>query len=154
MCSPRCTPAEHDHAWLVFGSFWSGIKLRRLDDRTGAAGPARLYSLAMRRRPEGAPPAPRGLPPEWEAIEAPFIVRHGGFYYLFVSWDLCCRGVDSTYRTVVGRSRRITGPYVDDKGVSMWFGLVSLKTNELRAAKGSRRQPKAARGSVNGRRLN
>ncbi len=110
------------HAWLAFGSFWSGIKLRRLDDRTGLAGDARIYSLATRRRPEGAAPVPPGLPPNWEAIEAPFIVHHGDYYYLFVSWDLCCRGTHSTYRTMVGRSRRITGPYADDRGVPMMRG--------------------------------
>jgi len=113
--------ARH-HAWLAFGSFWSGIKLRRLNDRTGLAGDAKIYSLASRSRPDNPPPAKPGLPPDWEAIEAPFIVRHGGYYYLFVSWDLCCRGTQSTYRTMVGRSRKITGPYADDKGVPMMQG--------------------------------
>jgi len=112
----------HHHAWLAFGSFWSGIKMRRLDDQTGLAGDAKIYSLATRRRPDDPPPAKPGLPPDWEAIEAPFIVHHGGYYYLFVSWDLCCRGTQSTYRTMVGRSRTITGPYVDDHAVPMMQG--------------------------------
>lgn len=110
--------------WLSFGSFWSGIKMRRLDAATGKlwATDTRLYALATRTRPEGAPPAQPNLPPDWEAIEAPFIVRHGGFYYLFVSFDLCCRGVKSTYRTMVGRSERVTGPYVDASGKAMLQG--------------------------------
>ncbi|MGH9605841.1 MAG: arabinan endo-1,5-alpha-L-arabinosidase [Terracidiphilus sp.] len=112
----------HHRAWLVFGSFWSGIKLRRLDDRTGMAGDPRLYSLATRRRPADPGPVHPGLPPNWEAIEAPFIVHHGGYYYLFVSWDLCCRGIHSTYRTMVGRSKSITGPYVDNHGTPMMRG--------------------------------
>ncbi|MGA8109092.1 MAG: arabinan endo-1,5-alpha-L-arabinosidase [Acidobacteriaceae bacterium] len=119
---PNFVLDEHHHAWLVFGSFWSGIKLRRLNDRTGLGGDAKLYSLATRRPPEHPAPAPAGLPPNWEAIEAPFIVHHGGYYYLFVSWDLCCRGIHSTYRTMVGRSTRVTGPYVDDQGVPMMQG--------------------------------
>jgi arabinan endo-1,5-alpha-L-arabinosidase len=82
----------------------------------------KLYSLATRRRPKHPAPAPPGLPPNWEAIEAPFVVHHGGYYYLFVSWDLCCRGVKSTYRTMVGRSRHVTGPYVDEQGVPMMQG--------------------------------
>ncbi|MGC2636691.1 MAG: arabinan endo-1,5-alpha-L-arabinosidase [Acidobacteriaceae bacterium] len=119
---PNFVLDEQHHAWLAFGSFWSGIKLRRLNDQTGLAGDAKIYSLATRRRPENPAPARPGLPPDWEAIEAPFIVHHGGYYYLLVSWDLCCRGTRSTYRTMVGRSKKITGPYVDDHGVPMMQG--------------------------------
>jgi arabinan endo-1,5-alpha-L-arabinosidase len=97
--------------WLAFGSFWSGIKLRRLDYRTGKLSPEddRLYSLAS-----------RAIPPR--AVEAPFIIRKGGYYYLFVSFDACCRGVDSTYNVRVGRSEAVTGPYIDHDGVGMLEG--------------------------------
>lgn len=115
---------SNGHAWLAFGSFWSGIKMRRLDERTGMldAKDTKLYSLASRAKPENAPPPPPDLPPNWEAVEAPFIVHHGGYYYLFVSWDLCCRGTKSTYRTMVGRARKVTGPYLDRDGKSMAEG--------------------------------
>jgi arabinan endo-1,5-alpha-L-arabinosidase len=43
-------------------------------------------------------------------------VRHNGYFYLFTSWDLCCRGLKSTYKTMVGRSKSIIGPYVDANG--------------------------------------
>lgn len=111
-------------AWLAFGSFWSGIKMRRLDEQTGklSSKDTKLYSLATRRRPLHPAPAKPGLPPDWEAVEAPFVVHHGGYYYLFVSWDLCCRGVKSTYRTMVGRSKYVTGPYADEDGVPMMEG--------------------------------
>lgn len=111
-------------AWLAFGSFWSGIKLRRLDETTGmiSTTDTHIYSLATRKRPADAAPAKPGLPPDWEAIEAPFIVHHGRYYYLFVAWDLCCRGTKSTYRTMVGRSRNVTGPYVDRNGIPMMQG--------------------------------
>jgi arabinan endo-1,5-alpha-L-arabinosidase len=104
-------------AWLVFGSFWDGIKMWRLDD-TGMLSKqdTTLYSLARRAKPENAEPAPPNLPANWEAIEAPFIVRHGGYFYLFTSWDLCCRGLKSTYKTMVGRSKLVTGPYMDTTG--------------------------------------
>ena len=112
------------HAWLAFGSFWSGIKMRRIDRATGKllAEDSRLYALASRERPAGAPAGTPELPANWEAIEAPFIIHHGDFYYLFVSWDLCCRGTKSTYRTMVGRSRDVTGPYVDATGKPMLEG--------------------------------
>lgn len=53
------------------------------------------------------------------AVEAPFIFKRDGWYYLFVSYDLCCRGEKSTYNVVVGRSKTVTGPYYDKDGVSL-----------------------------------
>lgn len=91
--------------WLSYGSFWSGIKLIKLDRTTGkpAAG-AELLSIAT--HPNGG-------------IEAPFIIRKDGYFYQFVSWDRCCAGVNSTYNIRVGRSATVTGPYLDSKGISM-----------------------------------
>lgn len=95
--------------WMSFGSFWDGVKMRQLDVATGLLSTAdtTLYSIASR---GGA------------AIEGPSIVRHGGYYYLFVSLDYCCRGVNSDYRVAVGRSTSVTGPYVDAEGTSMLAG--------------------------------
>jgi len=110
--------------WMSFGSFWSGIKMRRIDAETGklSAAEDKLYSLATRERPADPPSDAPGLPGDWQGIEAPAIVRHGDYYYLFVSFDLCCRGAKSNYRTMVGRSRNITGPYVDAAGKSLLHG--------------------------------
>jgi arabinan endo-1,5-alpha-L-arabinosidase len=60
------------------------------------------------------------------AVEAPVIFRKGGWYYLFVSWDRCCRGENSTYKVVVGRSRDIAGPFADREGENMAHGGGSL----------------------------
>ena len=121
---PNVVLDKKGQPWLSFGSFWSGIKMRRIDAASGrlSAADATLYSLASRVKPADADPPKPGLPANWQAIEAPFIVRHGGFYYLFVSFDLCCRGTRSTYRTMVGRSERVTGPYVDEEGRPMLQG--------------------------------
>jgi arabinan endo-1,5-alpha-L-arabinosidase len=120
--------ADH-HAWLSFGSFWGGIKMRALDPKTGMLSKSneKLYSLAARLKPEHPEPQKFDpehptLPPDWQAIEAPFIISHDGFYYLFVSWDLCCRGARSSYRTMVGRSKLVTGPYLDQAGKPMLQG--------------------------------
>lgn len=98
--------------------------MRRIDAVTGKLSESdpKLYSLASRARPAEAEAPPPGLPANWQAIEAPYIVRHGRFFYLFVSFDLCCRGTKSTYRIMVGRSARVTGPYVDASGVAMLAG--------------------------------
>ena len=120
------------HGWLAFGSFWDGIKMRRLDDRSGlmSAADTKLYSLA--RRAQGAGPVTgsteglgyhvNSLPPDSEAVEAPSLLRHGKYFYLFTSWDLCCRGAKSTYHTMVGRSKTVTGPYVDESGEALLDG--------------------------------
>ena len=121
---PNLILDEKGEAWLSFGSFWSGIKLRKLDRGTGklSTEDTTLYPLASRFRPKDVDPSKPGLPPDYQAIEAPFIVRHGGFYYLFVSYDLCCRGTKSTYRTLVGRAKEVTGPYLDAAGKKMSDG--------------------------------
>jgi arabinan endo-1,5-alpha-L-arabinosidase len=95
--------------WLALGSFWDGIKMERLDPSTGKLSTVdtTLHALASR---GGGP------------IEAPSIVYRDGYYYLFVSFDLCCRGANSTYRIMVGRSQQITGPYLDQSGKPMARG--------------------------------
>src|SRR5581483_10202579 len=90
--------------WLVFGSFWSGIKLIELDPATGK----RL-----------APDVPPVALAHSRAIEASFLYRHDGRYYLFVNHGICCRGVNSTYNIRVGRAEKITGPYLDRDGRAM-----------------------------------
>jgi arabinan endo-1,5-alpha-L-arabinosidase len=121
---PNLVFDNRGRAWLSFGSFWTGIKIRRIDPKTGllSAKDTTLYSLAKRMRPENPPADRSNLPSNWQAIEAPFIVKHDKFYYLFVSFDFCCRGVNSNYKTMVGRSRKVTGPYLDADGKSMLEG--------------------------------
>lgn len=107
---PNLTFDKDGQTWLAFGSFWSGIKLRKIDPSTGkpAADDTTLYSLAQR----------AGV----DAIEGAFIVRRGSFYYLFVSFDFCCKGIASTYKIMVGRATVITGPYADHDGIPMLSG--------------------------------
>ncbi len=121
---PNLILDDKGEAWLSFGSFWTGIKMRHLDRKTGLLSQkdTKLYSLASRARSSSIEPRNPDLPPDTEAIEAPFVFRHDGFYYLFVSWDLCCRGLKSTYKTMVGRSKEVTGPYLDRDGHPMEAG--------------------------------
>ena len=81
-------------------------------------------TVARRYRPgdPGAAENPTSRFAGRNAIEAPFIFRHGGFYYLFVSWDYCCRGAKSNYRVAVGRSKQVSGPYLDRYGKDMLEG--------------------------------
>lgn len=53
------------------------------------------------------------------AYEGVYIHKKKGFYYLFASTGTCCEGLKSTYQTVVGRSKKLFGPYVDKQGKEM-----------------------------------
>ena len=90
--------------WLTFGSYWTGIKLIRLDPKTGKrnAADSKTSPLAFN-----------------NSIEAAYICRHDDYYYLFVNWGSCCQGPKSTYNIRIGRSKTITGPYVDKAGTNM-----------------------------------
>ncbi|SDH47020.1 arabinan endo-1,5-alpha-L-arabinosidase [Lentzea fradiae] len=93
--------------WLSFGSFWSGIKMIAINSSTGLRSDSTIRAIAGR---------------NGGAIEAPNIVKRGGYYYLFVSFDRCCQGASSTYRVMVGRSTSVTGPYYDRNGTPLTSG--------------------------------
>lgn len=116
---PNLAFDDHHTPWLVFGSFWNGMKLVKLDSTLRAvAQPEEWYTVAARKRGFEIPDTSAGD----AAIEAPFIFRKGNYYYLFVSFDYCCRGVNSTYKIMTGRSEQITGPYYDKEGNDMRKG--------------------------------
>lgn len=100
--------------WLLWGSFWGGLKMRRLNsggfvDLTDSL----IHDIAKKNN-------------KLNPIEGGYIIFRDGWYYLFASHDFCCRGTDSTYHIVVGRSRMVTGPYVDIVGKAMLAGGGSL----------------------------
>ena len=98
--------------YMSIGSFWYGIFLVPLEWPTGkpvAGWQSQTVNIADRFMP--------GNP-----IEAPYITEHDGYYYLFVSFDSCCRGADSTYKVAVGRSASVKGPYLDKDGRDMFGG--------------------------------
>lgn len=116
---PNLSLDENGQPWLVFGSFWSGMKLVKMDSSlTKIAEPQEWYTVAKRERSFKTDDSSAGE----AAIEAPFIFKKNGYYYLFVSYDVCCRGVESTYKIMVGRAKDIKGPYVDKEGVRMDMG--------------------------------
>lgn len=129
---PNLTFDEEGTPWLTFGSFWEGIKLVQLDESlTALADPQEWHTIAARHRywklkDRNAGDAMNG------AIEAPFLFKKGSYYYLFVSWDVCCRGAESTYKVMVGRSRDITGPYLDKENQEMRLGGGTLVVDGTR----------------------
>lgn len=90
--------------WLSYGTYFGYIRLVELDPKTGE-------------RVKGN-----------EAIdiaidcEASDLMYRNGWYYLLGTHGTCCDGVNSTYNIVVGRSRKVTGPYLDNVGRDMLQG--------------------------------
>ena len=103
--------------WMAFGSFGLGIQLIKLDAKTGyqASDDKTVYNIARR-----TSKASNG------AEEGPSLIEHGGQYFLFTAWDICCQqGNDiekTTYKTAYGRADKVTGPYKDRAGYDMANG--------------------------------
>lgn len=104
---PNMVVDQSGRVWLAFGSFWGGLKMVELNPATMSPLSVNVRSLATR---------------DSTAIEAPFIFYRNGYYYLFASIDSCCKGADSTYKIIYGRSASVTGPYLDKNGVNMMNG--------------------------------
>jgi arabinan endo-1,5-alpha-L-arabinosidase len=90
--------------WLTYGTYFGFIRLVELDPKTG-------------KRVAGNKPVDVAI-----TCEASDLVYHDGWYYLLATHGSCCDGANSTYNVVVGRSKKITGPYLDNVGRSMLEG--------------------------------
>jgi arabinan endo-1,5-alpha-L-arabinosidase len=105
---PASVVDSSGNVWLAFGSWSSGIQIVPVNAATGIPTGAACTQLAYH--------------PSGTGIEGSYIYPHGGYYYLFASIDVCCQGVSSTYRIIVGRSLAVTGPYTDRGGIAMTSG--------------------------------
>ncbi|WP_082161801.1 arabinan endo-1,5-alpha-L-arabinosidase [Rufibacter radiotolerans] len=126
---PNVVVDEKGTPWMSFGSFWGGLKLVRLSkDRLSVAEDITTFpTIASRRKglTVSANPAPLPGNPAGaggNAIEAPFIFKKNGYYYLFASIDYCCKGAKSDYKMMVGRAKNVQGPYLDKNGVALDAG--------------------------------
>jgi arabinan endo-1,5-alpha-L-arabinosidase len=93
-----------NNLWMAFGSYWNGIYMVQLNSTTGLriSSNSPTYQLAYN-----------------SSIEASYVYKRGGYYYLFADWGSCCSGVHSTYNIRMGRSVNVNGPYLDQNGVNM-----------------------------------
>lgn len=90
--------------WLSYGTYFGFIRLVELDPRTG-------------KRVEGNEAVNIAID-----CEATALMYKDGWYYLLGTHGTCCDGPNSTYNIVVGRARKITGPYLDNVGREMLKG--------------------------------
>ncbi len=91
--------------WLLYGSYFGYIRLVQLDPKTGK----RVVPMDK---------------PVNVAVncEASAMIYHEGWYYLLATHGSCCRGADSGYNIRAGRSRKVTGPFLDNIGIDMIQG--------------------------------
>jgi len=90
--------------WLSYGTYFGFIRLVELDPKTGL-------------RVKGNKPINIAID-----CEATDLMYQDGWYYLLGTHGTCCDGTNSTYNIVVGRSRKVTGPYLDNMGRDMLKG--------------------------------
>jgi arabinan endo-1,5-alpha-L-arabinosidase len=86
--------------YLIFGSYKGGLRLVELDPKTGK---------------------PFNNKPKLTTItthlgEGSYIIKGPDYYYVFASRGKCCAGVESTYQIVMGRAKKVTGPYLTKDG--------------------------------------
>ncbi len=90
--------------WCTYGTYWGFIRLVELDPKTG-------------KRVEGNKALDIAID-----CEATTIIYRDGWYYLLGTHGTCCDGANSTYNIVVGRSKKVTGPFLDNVGRDMLKG--------------------------------
>ena len=90
--------------WASYGTYFGAIRIVELDPETG-------------KRVEGNEAVDVAID-----CEATALMYRNGWYYLLGTHGTCCDGANSTYNIVCGRSRSITGPYLDNMGRDMLEG--------------------------------
>ncbi len=90
--------------WLTYGTYFGFIRIVELDSRTG-------------KRIPGNQPVNVAID-----MEATAMMYRNGWYYLLGTHGTCCDGPNSTYNIRVGRSRKVTGPFLDNMGVNLLKG--------------------------------
>ena len=106
---PGVIHAPDGTLWICYGSYHGNIELVQLDPKTGL------------RHDTNAPPTI--IASESEASD---IIFHGGYFYLFVNHGGCCQGSNSTYNIRMGRSQKVSGPYLDKQGFDLAQGAGTL----------------------------
>ena len=90
--------------WVSYGTYFGTIRLIELDPTTG---------FRVKGNQE------KDIAIDCEATD---LIWRDGWYYLLGTHGTCCDGVNSTYNIVVGRSRSVEGPYLDNVGRDMYHG--------------------------------
>ena len=98
---------DEGKVWLTYGSHWDGIRIVELDSVSGKVIGGTHHPVAGKGDYK---------------TEAPYVINHGEYYYLFFNRGQCCDGVNSTYYIQMGRSTSPTGPFLDKTGKDCYQG--------------------------------
>ncbi|MGN0299032.1 MAG: arabinan endo-1,5-alpha-L-arabinosidase, partial [Lachnospiraceae bacterium] len=100
---------DKDHRlWLVYGSFFGGIFIKELNPETGLSksNNPKEFGIRIAKRPAHA---------HVDGPEGAAVIYADGYYYLFLSYGW----LGDDYDIRVGRSKSVTGPYVDIQGKNL-----------------------------------
>ena len=106
---PGVIHAPDGTLWICYGSYHGNIELVELNPKTGLRIATNSPVTIIANQSEAAD-----------------IVFHDGNYFLFVNHGSCCQGSNSTYNIRVGRSAKVTGPYLDRHGDELAQGAGTL----------------------------
>ncbi len=111
-----CYVEEFDKKYLVWGSFNDICIVELTDDALAVKN----FTPINNPQPNGSWKRHKGVTKlAGGAFEGAMIYKRGQYYYLFCSVGSCCEGEKSTYKTVVGRSTKLLGPYTSKGGGDM-----------------------------------
>ena len=100
---PNVFVDEDGRVWLFYGSYKAGLRLVELNPETG---------LLL------DPENPKVTTITTSLGEGVFVIKSPEYYYIFASRGICCKGLDSNYQMVMGRSKTLEGPYLTRDGKS------------------------------------
>lgn len=96
-----CYMEDEGKKYLIWGSFRGIYGIELSDDGLHLSSDTTKFKVAG------------------TAYEGVYVYKSRGYYYLFASIGTCCKGLESTYTTVVGRSKHLKGPYLNKQGQAM-----------------------------------
>jgi len=99
---PNAFRDDDGRLWLFYGSYQAGLRMVELNSITGKLlnDPPQITTITT------------------SLGEGSFVIKGQGYYYIFASRGICCKGLQSTYQIVMGRSKNIKGPYLNKEGKS------------------------------------
>jgi arabinan endo-1,5-alpha-L-arabinosidase len=99
---PNVFVNKDGRVWLLYGSYQTGLRMVELNAKTGKLLDENPNLIKLTSH----------------LGEGVFLIKGPEYYYIFASRGICCKGINSNYQIVMGRSKNIEGPYLNKEGES------------------------------------